>query len=153
MEPSVHESVRYTAGCPDCGAETECWGTHALVGGSLRWDTEATCPACGSTVLSCGDDEVPAELRGLLLSDHGPARLRVDPSVRDVAVMRVLRAVLGVELVDVRAVLRTVLSGDHSGTLPEMEFLARELRAVGIAAVAARPQGLSEARHRDDVTT
>ncbi|MFH8754198.1 hypothetical protein [Streptomyces atroolivaceus] len=139
MEPSVHESVGFSAGCPDCGAELEGWGTHALVGGSLRWDTGINCPACGCEVLSCGDDEVPAGLRARLLADHGPARLQVDPSAGDTAIMRVLRVELGVDLANVRSVLHTVLTGDHSGTLPEMEFLARKLRAAGVDAVAARP--------------
>ncbi|GAA2281285.1 hypothetical protein GCM10010234_18040 [Streptomyces hawaiiensis] len=52
--------------------------------------------------------------------------------------MRVLRAVLGIDLLSAKAVLRRVLSGDYSGTLPEMELLARKLRACGIAALATR---------------
>ncbi|MFF2305940.1 hypothetical protein ACFVVP_25950 [Streptomyces sp. NPDC058128] len=38
----------------------------------------------------------------------------------------------------VKAVLEQVLSGQYSGTLPEMELLARKLRASGIDAVASR---------------
>ncbi|MFD6279002.1 hypothetical protein ACFWFI_26065 [Streptomyces sp. NPDC060209] len=82
---------------------------------------------------------MPAELRRRLLRDYGPALLHVDPLAGNTAIMRVLRAESGVDLVNVRAVLRTVLSGGHSGTLPEMEFLARKLRAAGIDAAAARP--------------
>ncbi|WP_329122142.1 hypothetical protein [Streptomyces sp. NBC_01465] len=48
------------------------------------------------------------------------------------AVMLVLRAALGVGLGEARALLGEVLAGDHSGTVPEMEFLARKLRAAGI---------------------
>ncbi|MET9556078.1 hypothetical protein [Streptomyces sp. NPDC006645] len=53
--------------------------------------------------------------------------------------MRVLRAELGIDLKNAKAVLRRVLDGDYSGTLPEMEHLARTLREVGIAATATRP--------------
>ncbi|MEU0989927.1 hypothetical protein [Streptomyces sp. NPDC005953] len=53
-------------------------------------------------------------------------------------VMRVLRAELGIGLDGVKAVLGQVLSGQYSGTLPEMELLARKLRASGIDAVASR---------------
>ncbi|GAA3254468.1 hypothetical protein GCM10010493_30990 [Streptomyces lavendulae subsp. grasserius] len=69
MDQTVFESIRYSAGCHDCGAELECWGVQALV--------------------------------------HTP--------------------------------LREVLAGAHSGTMPEMEFLARKLRESGVDAVAARP--------------
>ncbi|MFH8439334.1 hypothetical protein ACH4A3_29435 [Streptomyces sp. NPDC018007] len=52
--------------------------------------------------------------------------------------MRVLRAELGIGLDGVRAVLEQVLTGQYSGTLPEMELLARKLRASGIEAAASR---------------
>ncbi|MFJ6463188.1 hypothetical protein ACIQM0_19505 [Streptomyces sp. NPDC091387] len=53
--------------------------------------------------------------------------------------MRVLRAELGLGLADVKSVLSDVAAGTYSGTMPEMEFLARKLRASGIDAVAVRP--------------
>ncbi|MGW7820555.1 hypothetical protein ACWGLF_21075 [Streptomyces puniciscabiei] len=33
--------------CQDCGAELECRGAQALVGGRLWWDVESVCSACG----------------------------------------------------------------------------------------------------------
>jgi hypothetical protein len=138
MEQTVFECIGYSAGCQDCGAELECWGVQALVNGSLRWDTESSCPACGFAVVACGGD-LPAGLRDRLLSERGPARLQVDPSASSTAIMRVLRAELGMGLADVRSVLNEVVTGRYSGTMPEMEFLARKLRASGTGAVAARP--------------
>lgn len=74
-----------------------------------------------------------------MLSEHGPATVDVvSPSAGNVAIMRILRSELGIDLADAKAVLRRVLSGEHTGTLPEMELLARKLRASGVAAVAAR---------------
>ncbi|MFD7435967.1 hypothetical protein [Streptomyces sp. NPDC059861] len=74
-----------------------------------------------------------------MLAEQGPATLRVTvPPVRNVVVMRVLRTQLGVDRAAAKVVLSGVLSGDYSGTLPEMELLARKLRAAGIAAVAGR---------------
>ncbi|MFH7594527.1 hypothetical protein WDV06_05400 [Streptomyces racemochromogenes] len=134
---AVFESVRYAAGCPDCGAELECWGVQALVEGSLRWDTESSCPSCGFAVAVCGG-AVPDGLRERLLSEHGPALLRVDASAGNAAIMRVLRAELGLGLADVRSVLGEVVAGAYAGTMPEVEYLARKLRAAGIRAVAAR---------------
>lgn len=139
MERAVFESVRYSSVCQDCGAELECRGTQALVDGRLRWDVESACSACGCALAVCGGD-VPAERRDQMLFEHGPARLQVSsPPVRGVAMMRVLRAELGIDLAGAKAVARRVVNGDYSGTLPEMECLARKLRESGITAVAMRP--------------
>ncbi|GGT15892.1 hypothetical protein [Streptomyces griseoviridis] len=138
MEKSILvESIRYSAVCQGCGAEAEWCGVQALVGEALRWDVETTCPACGFALAVCGGD-LPEELRGRLLSEPGRARLRVAPPTRNAAIMRVLRAELGIGLDGVRAVLEQVLTGQYSGTLPEMELLARKLRASGIEAAASR---------------
>lgn len=107
------------------------WARHC--GGMLL----TTCPACGFALTVCGGD-LPEELRGRLLSEHGRARSRVAPPTRNAAIMRVLRAELGIGLDGVRAVLEQVLTGQYSGTLPEMELLARKLRASGIEAAASR---------------
>ncbi|MEU6051106.1 hypothetical protein ABZ829_11785 [Streptomyces xanthochromogenes] len=130
-------SIRYPAVCQGCGAEAEWCGVQALVAEVLRWDVESTCPSCGYALAVCGGD-LPEELRGRLLSEHGQARLRVAPLTRNAAIMRVLRAELGIGLDGVRAVLEQVLTGLYSGTLPETELLARKLRASGIEATASR---------------
>lgn len=138
MEKSIlAQSIRYSAMCQGCGAEAEWCGVQALVGEALRWDVELTCPDCGFALAVCGGD-LPEELRGRLLSEQGRARLRVAPPMRNAAIMRVLRAELGIGLDGVRAVLEQILAGQYSGTMPEMELLARKLRASGIEAAASR---------------
>ncbi|MFE4698930.1 hypothetical protein ACFRIC_17865 [Streptomyces sp. NPDC056738] len=52
--------------------------------------------------------------------------------------MRVLRSEVGVDLTSAKDVARRVVNGDYSGTLPEMEHLARKLRESGIPAAATR---------------
>ncbi|MGW6059253.1 hypothetical protein [Streptomyces sp. NPDC055189] len=139
MEPIVSESVRYAETCRDCGAELECWGVQVLVGSRLQWDVESSCAACGLAMAVCFGD-ISSERRAQVLSEHGAATLRViDESARRVVIMRVLRAELGIDLVSAKAVVSRVLNGDYSGTLPEMELLARKLRASGIPAEARRP--------------
>ncbi|GAA2603373.1 hypothetical protein [Streptomyces tubercidicus] len=139
MEELVVESVRYSARCADCGARLECGGVHGLVGGSLRWDIESVCSACGQATAACGQD-LPARLRDQLLADNGPTTLHVTaPSAVRVIVMRVLRAELGVGLTEAKAVADQVLAGAYSGTLPQVEYLARKLRMAGVDAVATRP--------------
>ncbi|PDP85406.1 hypothetical protein CQJ94_21720 [Glycomyces fuscus] len=145
VEQSVYASVEYPAACQDCGAQLECWGVQALVNGSLRWDVECACRACGFSVAVCGGD-LPGELRDRILEEHGTVRFLVEPPAGNVAIMRVLRAELGIDLTEAKAVLGRVLAGDYSGTLPEVELLARRLRAAGIETVSARDQGMSRAR-------
>lgn len=141
MEESILvESIRYSAACQGCGVEAEWCGVQALVGEELRWDVESTCPTCGFALAVCGGD-LPDEMRGRLLSEHGRAKLQVTPPAKNAAIMRVLRAELGIGLDGVRAVLEQVLTGQYSGTLPEVELLARKLRAAGIEAAASRTVG------------
>lgn len=135
----VFASVSYPALCQDCGAESECHGVQALVDGRLRWDVEVACALCGFAAAICGGD-LPSELRERILAEHGPATLQtIGAPTKRVVLLRVLRSELGLDLVGVKAVLGRVLSDDYTGTLPEVERLARKLRAAGIAAVAVRP--------------
>ncbi|MFE3198820.1 hypothetical protein [Embleya sp. NPDC059237] len=134
----VSASIRYFAVCQDCAAQAEWWGVQALVDDSLRWDVECRCTTCGFAVAIC-DGDLPAHLRNRLLSEHGKATLRVTPTAQRAKLMQVLRAELNLDLTDVRAALDRVLTGTHSGTLPEVEHLARRLRASGIDATALPP--------------
>ncbi|KUN84146.1 hypothetical protein AQJ64_15335 [Streptomyces griseoruber] len=138
MDQPVAQSVKYCDICPDCGAELACRGTQALTGGQLRWDVESSCSGCVFAVAVCGG-RIPDERRDQILAEHGPARLRVGcGSVTTIAVLRVARAEFGVDLADAKVVAERVLSGVHAGTLPEVESLARKLRASGVAAAAVR---------------
>ncbi|WP_406389920.1 hypothetical protein [Streptomyces sp. NBC_00887] len=137
VKPILVETITYDDVCQGCGAGAEWCGVQALVDDELRWDVESTCPACGFALVVCGGD-LPDELRGRMLSEHGRARLQVSPPTGNATVMRVLRAELGVGLDGIKAVLEQVLSGQYSGTLPEMELLARKLRASGVEASASR---------------
>ncbi|WP_235967583.1 hypothetical protein [Streptomyces mesophilus] len=139
MDRDVFESIRYLAACQDCGAELECTGVQALVGGRLRWDVESTCSVCGFALAVCGGD-LPSDRREQLLTEHGAATLQIlDPSGKSVTIMRVLRAELGIDLPGAKAVLHRLLNGSYSGTRAEMELLARKLRASSIDAAAVRP--------------
>ncbi|MFE5219324.1 MULTISPECIES: hypothetical protein [unclassified Streptomyces] len=139
MEQVVVESVSYVAVCQNCGARMECRGTQALACGRLRWDVESSCSACHDALAVCGGT-VPAERREQMLAQHGPARLHVSgPSATGVAIMRVLRTELGIDLASAKALAHRVVNGDCTGTLSEMEYLARKLQESGITAVATRP--------------
>ncbi|MEU6041106.1 hypothetical protein ABZ801_37520 [Actinomadura sp. NPDC047616] len=134
----VVASVEYPSPCKACGALMQCSATQVLLGDGLHWDVQSNCSACG-TVAACGRGDIPADLRGRLLEAHGPARLEiVDPAPSPVSVMKVLRTELGVDLPQMKEILRRVLAGSFTGTLPEMELLATRLREVGIQAAARR---------------
>lgn len=131
-------TIHWSAACDVCGAALHCSGTQAVVGDRLRWDEEHVCPGCESTVLVC-DDTLPDHLRTRMLAEHGAARLALsDIPGRRLPILRVLRADGGRTLPEARALLELMVGGGHHGTGPEIELLARRLRAVGVAAEAVR---------------
>ncbi|MEV8417867.1 hypothetical protein AB0P45_30350 [Streptomyces niveus] len=94
---------------------------------------------------------MPAERRDQMLSEHGAARLQVNgPPTKSVAIMRVLRTELGIDLKNAKAVLHCVLDGDYSGTLPEMEHLAARFGTpaslLPLLALKASDRGLRDVR-------
>ncbi|MGI5255180.1 hypothetical protein [Actinacidiphila glaucinigra] len=137
---AVGESVRYPSVCETCGAVAECDGGEGLVDGEVRWDIVRSCAACGMYVIACGRSDVPGDLRERLLSEHGPARLQLcDPSSSAVVLMRVIRAELGLDLIQAKAMAHRVRAGTHTGTLTDMAFLAHRLRQAGVQATTERP--------------
>ncbi|MGW6796742.1 hypothetical protein, partial [Streptomyces chartreusis] len=74
---------------------------------------------------------------GTMICALGPARLQVSsPLAKGVSPSC---GCCGIDLTSAKAVARRVVNGEYSGTLPEMERLARKLRESGITAVATRP--------------
>ncbi len=132
-------TIRWSAARDACGAAQHRSGTQAVVEDRLRWDEEHVCPGCRSTALVC-DGPLLEQLRGRMLAEHGAYRLALpDAPVRRLPVLRVLRADGSWTLPEARALLELMVGGGHHGTGPEIELLARRLRAVGIAASAVRP--------------
>ncbi|MFI1933572.1 hypothetical protein [Streptomyces sp. NPDC020330] len=131
-------TVSWSAPCETCGAELRCSGTQSVREDRVWWDEEHQCSRCDSTVLVC-DGELPDHLRARMLAEHGAARLvLVEAPVRRLPVLRVLRTDDGWSLPRARALLERILDGGHHGTGPEIELLARRLRAAGVVAEAVR---------------
>ncbi|MCX5333933.1 hypothetical protein [Streptomyces sp. NBC_00140] len=136
MSVYAYASLRRTTPCPECRSPADWVGVQALVGDSLRWDVEVACPACRFAVADCGG-ELSDDVREQLLAEHGAAVLCLRAPAHRVTVLRVLRAALGLELAAVKDVLEQVWGGAYVGTPPEVELLARRLRAAGVDAVAS----------------
>ncbi|WP_345349163.1 hypothetical protein [Actinoallomurus liliacearum] len=136
----IYESVEYPSACEACGAVTECSGAQVLLDDGLRWDVASSCPGCGQAFIACGRADIPADLRDRLLTEHGPTRLEiVDRSANSALLMKALRAELAGGLHQAKEMLQRVRAGGHTGTLPEVELLARRLCEAGIQARAGRP--------------
>ncbi|MEV7891954.1 hypothetical protein ACWD3I_01520 [Streptomyces sp. NPDC002817] len=136
MSVYAYAILRRTTPCPECRSPADWVGVQALVGDSLRWDVEVTCPACLFAVADCGGD-LSDDVREQLLAEHGAAVLRLRAPAHRGTVLRVLRAALGLELVDAKGALEQVWGGAYVGTQPEVELLARRLREAGVDAVAS----------------
>ncbi|NUO43372.1 MAG: hypothetical protein HOV82_15185 [Streptomyces sp.] len=111
-------------------------GVQALVGDALRWDVEVGCGSCGFAVAECGGG-LSDDVRALLLAEHGGAVLRFPVPPRRVVVLRVLRKSAGVGIAEAKELLERILAGEYVGTGPEMELLARRLRAFGVEVFVA----------------
>ncbi|WP_329338959.1 hypothetical protein OG866_28250 [Streptomyces sp. NBC_00663] len=122
--------------CPDCRTPADWVGVQVLVGDALRWDVEVACGSCGFAVAECGG-ELSDGVRESLLAEHGAAVLHFTTPPRRLAVLRVLRESAGVGIAEAKEALERVLAGEYSGTPPEMELLARRLRAVGVDVVVS----------------
>ncbi|MFE4830958.1 hypothetical protein [Streptomyces sp. NPDC056672] len=145
--------MRYLSRCSDCGSVTECVGAQALVGHTLEWDIGHHCPSCGMTLHECGPGggDMPEDLRGRLLAEHGTARVALgDPPARPprpATVMKVLRAEFGGGLADAKRMLQQIRDGVFVGTMPETALLVERLRAAGVEAEAERlPPGGDQVR-------
>ncbi|MFB7569535.1 hypothetical protein [Streptomyces sp. NPDC056165] len=110
----VGELVRCPSACENCGALTECEGGEGLVDGQVHWDITRRCAVCGACVVVCGRSDVPGDLRERLLTEHGPARLQLlDSSTSVVVLMKVMRAELGLDLIQVKAMVQRVRAGSR----------------------------------------
>ncbi|MFJ4846919.1 hypothetical protein [Streptomyces sp. NPDC088733] len=137
---TLGESVRYASECDTCGAPAVSDGGEGLVDGQVHWSIAQTCAACGSHVIACGRSDVPGDLRERLLSEHGPTRLTLrDLPSSAVVLMKVVRAELGVDLIEAKAIAQRIRRGAQTGTLTEMAFLAHRLHQAGIQAATERP--------------
>ncbi|TVZ95009.1 hypothetical protein FB157_104113 [Streptomyces sp. BK340] len=85
----IVESLEGSVPCTSCRATAQWHGVQVLLDDDTpRWDTGTACPACGSGMAACGR-ELPAGMRERMLTEHGRAVLRLEPSARRPAVMRV----------------------------------------------------------------
>ncbi|MFF7636665.1 hypothetical protein ACFZB9_26470 [Kitasatospora sp. NPDC008050] len=134
----VGDYIRFAGACPVCGGEAACWGGQVLVRERLEWSIEADCPACGPSA-SCGSGGIPDDLRERLIGECGPGHVDLPrPDARAAVVMKVIRAGSDLDLSQARGALQALRSGQYTGTMPEIELLARRLRAAGVAARAVR---------------
>lgn len=81
----------------------------------------------------CGWDELPGELRQLLLARDGTARLRVDVDAGRtlrVPILRVLRRD-GASIEDASGTYARLTGDGITGTTAEMQLLANRLHAIG----------------------
>jgi hypothetical protein len=124
------QGVKITTPCEACGGVLIRDTGQFIDRGRLWWGTEGTCQTC--PVAWCEQDSggaAPEGIRQALLTEHGPARLRlIEPEASRVAVLRVLREVHELSLAQVRAMAQELRTTGLVGTLVEMELMAARLR-------------------------
>jgi hypothetical protein len=119
--------------CPRCGALVRGVLGQTVVGDRLAWSIASSCEGCGSRSQSCEWDEMPDELRRVLLDRDGVTRLRVDPgsgcSLR-LPILRVLRR-YGATLAEAGDAYTRLTGAGVTGTPAEMRLLSSRLNTIG----------------------
>ncbi len=113
----VAESAPYPTPCIECGTTTVATLTEALVGTHHRWDLDGCCSACGAVWTSC-DDLPQAGFREAILAANGPVVLRTRDCVPIASLMRTLRVVRSLSLVQAAGDggrIARVRAGGHTG--------------------------------------
>src|SRR5688572_1031623 len=128
--------------CGQCGATATVEIGQSVVGGRIEWGVSIRCPRCGYDEQQCGRDEMPADLRDLLIGQDGLATLVGDREANRALRVRLL-AVLrrrGATIEEAVAGYAALNDAGITGTAAEMELLADELTAAG-AIVRLHPPG------------
>ncbi|WP_446039534.1 hypothetical protein [Streptomyces sp. SID1121] len=124
------QGASVTAPCGACGGVLTRNVGQRIDQDEVRWETETTCTGCragGSTPPTAGT--TPEEIRQLLLTEHGPARLTLtDGTANLISVTRVLSRAHGLPLGEARSKAAELRTTGLVGTLVEMEWLATALR-------------------------
>ncbi|MEU9663546.1 hypothetical protein [Streptomyces chartreusis] len=132
----ITQGVKIATQCDACGGVLTRDIGQFIDCGRLWWGTEGACQSC--TVAWCEQDsggETPEEIRQALLSERGPARLRlIVPETSPVAVLRAFREVHGLTLTQAKALADELKTTGLVGTLVEMEFIAARLRQRSVRA-------------------
>jgi hypothetical protein len=119
--------------CPECDALIRGVPGQTIVEDRLAWSISIACDRCSFRTEECGWDELPDELRQLLLNRDGTARLRVDPDVGRslrLPILRVLRRD-GATLSEASENYTRLTGVGLTGTTTEMQLLANRLHAIG----------------------
>ncbi|BEK87332.1 hypothetical protein [Nocardia seriolae] len=129
---TVLETAPYTTECIACGSRIEATVVEVLAAGAHRWDLEGNCPDCGSHWNECGYETPLAGMRAAILAANGLATMHlVGGNVTPAVVMRALRTVRTLTLIEARALADELGNRGLEGTRVEMEALAAPLRAAG----------------------
>ncbi|WP_328535077.1 hypothetical protein [Streptomyces sp. NBC_00344] len=132
----ITQGVKITAQCEACGGVLIHDTGQFIDRDQLWWGTEGTCLSC--PVAWCEQDsggETPEEIRQALLTEHGPARLRLtEPVASPVVVLRTLREVHALTLAQAQSLADQLRTTGLVGTLVEMELIASRLRHHSVGA-------------------
>jgi hypothetical protein len=119
--------------CFRCGAASRGVIYQTVVGDRLAWGISSRCDRCAEGYERCEWDEMPDELRQVLIARDGLARLRGDPEVNNPLRVRLLMVFrrYGVSISEASATYARLTGAGITGTSAEMDLLGRRLAAAG----------------------
>ena len=116
--------------CPDCGEAGEKRIGQDPSPRRVEWFGSFACARCGAVYEEDGWGELPSGWREALIAQEGEWELRVQP-VRTGIVLKVLRAALGLTLVELGQLKERLPGAPCVGTRAEMEHLRLRLAEAG----------------------
>ncbi|MFJ8626129.1 hypothetical protein ACIRD3_25280 [Kitasatospora sp. NPDC093550] len=130
------QGVEIAVRCEGCGGTAvRSIGQFLMHERELWWDVEFSCPRCDRyRCEGWGPGELPADVREVFLTTHGPGRLRLaEPLATPVAALRAIREGAEVSLWQARELLSELRDFGLSGTFVEMAYWQARLAERGVA--------------------
>ncbi|GAA0921189.1 hypothetical protein [Virgisporangium aurantiacum] len=134
MDELAGYSAEVVERCGTCGGNLRSAISQSAFKGRLVWSIDRWCDNCGHAEVVDGWDDMPDELRSMLIEQCGLVRVRVDRAEANplrVRLMAVFR-VNGVGLVEARDAVARLVGEGVTGTDAEMRLLSERLAAVGV---------------------
>ena len=120
--------------CTRCGGILKVFFGDRCIGGKLVWYESHRCDECGSAMEVDGEDELPDELRSIVLNQHGEWCLIVLEGKKS-SIGKVLRSAKALDMKEVSQLLASFPGVLFSGTRAEMDVIKYHLDREGINSI------------------
>jgi DNA-directed RNA polymerase subunit RPC12/RpoP len=117
--------------CLDCGKDAKVKCGQVARKDNLYWYRSWDCSSCGFRLEEDGDD-IPEELRKLLLEKDGYWALVIGETEKNAEAFKVIRNIVGLSIKDIAKLKKEFVGKVYVGTQTEAEYYFRRCRENGL---------------------